>query len=130
VITTKANQYIYKPKVRTLLQCVEFGVSFGTILGAFVLLGKARKIDADGIIDRGTRIYNREPAKFDMDTAFLIGGSVTAIAFLADAFQEFVAETRLERFTRGFAFGGALGFASKGGLQVVWKLINKTLVME
>ena len=113
-----------------MLYWVELGVSFGTVAGTIALLGKARTLDEDMIKERGNRLLYRDPAKFDMDRAFLYGGSLVGSLFLADAFQEFVAETRLERFVRGFALGGAVGFAAKGGVQMMWKMINKTLVME
>jgi hypothetical protein len=116
-------------KVRTVLKYCELGVAFGTVLGALALLGKSRKLDEEGIKDRGYRLSHRE-AKFDLDAAFLCGGALSGLVFLPDACQEFAGATKLDRLVRGFCFGGAVGFAANGGVKVAWKMLNKTLVME
>ena len=76
---------------------MEFGEIAFTIVGASVLFYKVHDIDADGIIDRGHRLQHMDPDKLKMDLGFIVGGALTSVLFISDAFQEFVGNNVLER---------------------------------
>jgi len=105
------------------MEVVEYTVSLCTVIAGVQLLNKARSIDAEGIRERSYRLQHMDPDKARVDVAFIVGGTAVSLLFAANAFQEWVGSTVVERMVRGFAFGGALGFISTaGGVERIWKV--------
>jgi len=112
-----------RAQVRRVMEVVEYTVSLCTVIAGVQVLNKARSIDAEGIRERSHRLQHMDPDKARADVAFIVGGTAASLLFAANAFQEWVGNTVVERMVRGFAFGGAVGFISTaGGVERIWKV--------
>ena len=119
-------------------------MALGAVAGVAMLVRKAHvdaSMDADGVHDRAYRLQNSVSTfKTDLDHKFLVGGVAGAVvtaaapnALLDETGPDASDEPRLtlvDKLVRGFSVGATVGFALGGGVKVLIKFANKTLVMQ